>query len=106
MIVEIRGVDYEKMEKMPHFLERLDLGELRGFNKKIQIGVDTGEARWVNTHRTVFGADGVRVFLREPGELCVTIEGSRNWILVIFGGLLTEFDIPLNLLLHLLEEEK
>lgn len=84
MIVEIQGVDEKRMKKIEEvILPRLgliDITKAQGFDRKIRLSADTGEAKWVNTFLSVWGAKGVCVYLREPGELCVTIEGSRSLV--------------------------
>lgn len=89
MIVEIQGVDEERMEKLEEvILPRLGLVNITktgGFDRKIRLSADTGEIKWVNTHLNIWGKEGVRVYLREPGELCVTIEGSLQWVVFIAG---------------------
>ncbi len=92
MIVEIHGVDSERMDIIERMLvSRFAFTKADGFDKKICINADTGEATLQNAHRDVFESKNkrVRVYLREPGELCVVIDGSKGWIVF----LLQMFDV-------------
>lgn len=92
MIIEIQGVDEERMKKIEEvILPRLGLVNItktKGFDRKIRLSADTGEADWANTHLDIWGAKDVCVYLREPGELCVTIEGSRSLVSRIIAAFL------------------
>lgn len=94
MIIEIQGVGEERMKKIEEvILPKLGLVNItkeKGFDRKIRLSADTGEAEWANTHRSVWGRSGddILVFLREPGELCLTMEGSLQWIPYILGQFL------------------
>ncbi|MDO8600508.1 MAG: hypothetical protein Q7R73_02720 [bacterium] len=96
MLVEIQGVDYEKMETLPPILERVGLKnwrKIRGPLYLYKINGDTGGVKKpIEVWENVFENEDktLRVLLRHPGELCVTIEGSREWIY----SLLSDFGIP------------
>ncbi|MBU6415458.1 hypothetical protein KGQ34_04450 [Patescibacteria group bacterium] len=90
MIVEIHGIDEERMGQVERILLSLRLSDItkeKKLGRKICLSADRGTVQLVNTHRKVFGADGIRVCLREPGELALTMEGSLQWIAFIAGAL-------------------
>jgi hypothetical protein len=93
MIVEIHGIECEKMDKIEQTLRAFGLKDADKFKEKIVASADSGRARRVETHRLVLEADEVLVFLREPGELCLTIDGSPQWIFYILGWLSARHNI-------------
>lgn len=100
MIVEIDGINCKKLE---NFLSHMRLVKKES-GRKIRASSDMREVRKVNIHDSVWGTDGIQVFLGEPKAGCMTMEGSRNWILFILGGLLGVKDsfISQELLFHLI----
>lgn len=93
MIVEIHGIDEERIRVIEQILISMS-GYSRDdrFDKKILISAGMDTAELVDTHRNVFSHIYGRVFLREPGELCITLEGSSSWI----ANILKKFNIFTN----------
>lgn len=102
MIVEIDGINCKKLE---NFLSLMGLVKKKS-GKKIRVSMDIREVCQVNIHDSVWGADGIWVFWGEQKAGCMTMEGSRGWILFILGGFLSAKDLfsSQELLLHLINK--
>lgn len=89
MRVIVHGVDPDSLER---FLA--DAGAIgnSAVEHEITINAATGETSLYPAFRMVLSFDGVSVYLRVPGELCVTFEGD----LASITGILGRLQIPHN----------
>lgn len=78
MIIEIHGIESEKMDAIEQILlSHYALKKVLSFQRKIRVSASSGQACLENAHRCVFkDLYGTFIFLREPGKLCLTIHGS------------------------------
>lgn len=74
--------DDEKIETIEGFLlGRPEFKVLEGYRINTLVSIRTGVAKIESSYRLVFGhraPSTLRIFMREPGEMCIRIEGAEG----------------------------
>lgn len=106
MIVEIQGIDTERMERIKEGLINMGFSRVMVPEREIRINANTGKAVFHTSHKAIFGWKNTHIRLREPEEHCITIDvNSEKDIFLILDILGLPATNSLHNLFKKIEEE-